>query len=562
MPYFFGSISIESHSKDSDVGVLEAKTVFQNEHGKIQSFIYEKDDIKETTTRANSDETSEDEDSNPETEEEGDSKSASEEKCKTKGNKSDGTDCRSDEVDEDEEKRVTKPTESIEDSAPIKYEICGTKEVECKKLLIILAAGMRHDYFDREKRLTAFPRIKEQGVVIDQVKPVFPSNTFPNLYSLVTGLYPEDHGVINDYFYDKKHKVAFTPEHYSHANWWKKAEPIWVTAKKRKAVVYWWPGCELEINGRPFKCTPYKDIGDKSDEVVERLKEIVENFKEDKYSLAMMYYDPIDRQGEEAGPNSKQTRRAVRKFDKILQQLLEKIEYEKIADEMNVIVVSDHGMTEKKEIIKLEDHVDENDIEIIAGDGAFVMILPEKGRETKVYEQLRQANVKGLNVYLRKKLKDEFHLKKSRLLLPIILTTDEGYLIETPNIKGTTFPVEEVEEKEGHHGFDPEEEPDMNTFAFAFGPDFKQNYTLESADQIDFYDLFLHLLGMKEDNNLELKKLLASSVSSEESSEEPPTTETEAPEPSEAASTGDNIGSLVKSSFDLIFASLIARYLL
>lgn len=105
-----------------------------------------------------------------------------------------------------------------------------------------------------------------------------------------------------------------------------------------------------------------------------------------------------------------------------------------------------------------EKYVDFNDLDKVVGDGAFVMIQPEKRKTDdvsalwrqyvannifdftfmnanvsffKVYDQLLQASVRGLNVYKRDKLPKKLHLRDSEMVLPIVLTADEGYVINT-----------------------------------------------------------------------------------------------------------------------------------
>ncbi|RWS31963.1 ectonucleotide pyrophosphatase/phosphodiesterase family member 6-like isoform X1 [Leptotrombidium deliense] len=510
----------------------------------------------ETTTADLSEETTTDDNevrNSNETQEDKKSKESGE-KCKGKQKDDDST-----------EECEDKTKESIEsDTSPIDIKICGTsKEADCKKLLVILVGGMRHDYIDRDSKLNTFEKIAERGVHIDEVRPVFPSTSLPNQFSILTGLYPDKHGIINDYMYDKKKKAVFTPDDYEEKFWWDDAEPFWITAKERKVAVYWWTGCELDVHGLPFRCSPNDDFSENKnhdDEVVNRLKDIVRNFKEDNYSLAMLNYENIDFMGRKYGPDSKQTRKAVRKLDSILEELLEEMEKQEMNDEMNVIILSDHGMTEKAAIIDLEklDQFDENDFEMIVGNGAFVMLLPEKNRDNNVYEQLRNANIEGLNVYSKEKLKKRFRLRKNSLLLPIILTTDKGYLIQTPDVKGTVYPIADLDEYEGFDGFDPQDEEEMNTLMYAFGPSFKKNFTLEFAKTVDFFNLFCHLLDIERKDNdgswSRIEPLLDDE--SDDNSEEETTTEAESDEDdSEAAANTKKAD--VNSSKPLTFSLVL-----
>ena len=177
-----------------------------------------------------------------------------------------------------------------------------------KKLLVILIDGFRHDYVKRDSGLKGFPRIAKQGVYAKRLEPVHPSNTYPNMYTIATGLYPESHGFIDDYIRDKDTGDLFLTSPHpnaSHYHWWDDAVPIWVLAEKHriKTALYNWDGCQVvseNLKKRPSAthCEPYQPYTKQDKEVfARRIEKVVNDFKDHKYRLAMLYYEGVDYAG-------------------------------------------------------------------------------------------------------------------------------------------------------------------------------------------------------------------------------------------------------------------------
>ena len=154
---------------------------------------------------------------------------------------------------------------------------------------------------------------------------------------------------------------------------------------KIKVGSYWWKGaCGITIKGRkPKNCVPYKEKVSYA-EVDKQLESIVEQFKENKLDLALVSYDLIDKAGHDFGPESYKLRKAVRKFDKLLAELLKEIDDKDIEGKVNLVVVSDHGMMTLGERIDLEKFIDFNDIDKFVNSGTFAMLLPEEDKKDYV----------------------------------------------------------------------------------------------------------------------------------------------------------------------------------
>ena len=250
--------------------------------------------------------------SNPATEEEGDSSSES--------NTTEENDGKSDSDEEPESEEGLKfssesesdtteedTDESADTSESSRGDSNDTDEKAKNKLLVILLNGVRPEFITRdEKKLPTFGMIADQGVHARYVKPVFPSTSLPNAYSIATGKFPSKHGIINDYMYDKTTRRVFMGRSdKKEADWWNKAEPIWTTARKQNKGVHvsWWMGCEIQSSKskRPSVCEPFKDLSavDKGNDVFgDRLVKVVDHFEKDDFELALVYYNVVGAIGE------------------------------------------------------------------------------------------------------------------------------------------------------------------------------------------------------------------------------------------------------------------------
>jgi len=211
---------------------------------------------------------------------------------------------KSDKTDKDDNNEEDADNDTEDQSSPVPVE--SEESQEGVKLLIILVDGFRYDYVSRDKSLKGFPRIAKNGVRAEYVKPIFPANSYPNWYSIVTGLYGESHGIFQNHMYDEEKDDFFlmAPNpNASHTHWWNKSEPIWITAEKNrvKSALYLWDGCQVKIRQRkPTVCVEYKslyDMNTASNQTKHYIEKILDDFSDDKYRLALLYYEFVDYTG-------------------------------------------------------------------------------------------------------------------------------------------------------------------------------------------------------------------------------------------------------------------------
>ncbi|XP_064470617.1 glycerophosphocholine cholinephosphodiesterase ENPP6-like [Ornithodoros turicata] len=381
------------------------------------------------------------------------------------------------------------------------------------KLILVLVDGVRWDYLD-EQHLPGFKALSEHGVKAQYVVPVMPANSYPNWYSIVTGLYGEDHGFVQNYMYDERHNDFFLMSPHPNASlphWWQHAEPIWITAEKNglRTAMYYWDGCQVEFQGRrPTLCIPYKNYwgwNSVSNDTRLVFDSLLNSFHNDTLDFGLVYYEGVDAHGHSSGPDSAQRRRSLRDIDSLLLHLQNEIRRRYMEHQVSLVVVSDHGMTNtdvKKgtKVIDIEPLIDYNDIHNMLDGGSFAMLRPYPDKVDKVYHSLKSANIEGLNVFKKNHLPRLYHLKRSYLTQPLVLTADVGYVIKRMSNPDKMMPVHSSFYK-GSHGYDPLRLDDMRTIFLARGPGLKKGFMNEPVRMVDHYNLMCLLLGIRPNAN-------------------------------------------------------------
>lgn len=363
-------------------------------------------------------------------------------------------------------------------------------------VLLISIDGFMNEYLERNETPN-FDSFLENGVQAEYLIPVFPSNTFPAHWSIVTGLYVENHGIIANSFYDHELEGYFSygpPENSPNDERWWGGEPIWVTAEKqdKTAGTFFWPGSEASING--VHSTKWVDYDGSIPERT-RIDSVISwldpsgNVQAD---FGTLYFSFLDSRGHRFGPGSKEVDEAVVEMDGILGYLLAKIEEAGLAENLNVILVSDHGMasTTAEDVIFLEDLINLDDVEIISWTPVG-MLKPSEGLTESVYQSLKTNEENySYSVYLKDEMPDRFHFSSHYRIPEIIMIADVGFTI-------TSRPFfEERGVVAGTHGYD-NMAPEMRTFFAASGPDFKSGEMVPAFESVHIYELLTYLLQIE-----------------------------------------------------------------
>lgn len=373
-----------------------------------------------------------------------------------------------------------------------------------RKLLVFLIDGFRHDYMDDLHNLPGFREIVENGVKVDYLTPDFPSLSYPNYYSLMTGRHCEVHQMTGNYMWDtdtqKEFLIGTNPDSRL-PMWWNGSEPLWVTMQKlgKKVYMYYWPGCEVTILGvRPTFCEEYV-YNPSEKNLTDSMQNALNALKSSKADMAGIYYEKIDVEGHHFGPRSPEIQRAIRSLDQAFQILNQKIREKNMRDTINVVLFSDHGMTQLKwmeKIIELDNYIDMSHIIKMMDRGPVVSLWPKQDKFEEIYQNLSTAD--NMNVYKKHEIPDRFHYKNGQFVSTLTLVAEPGWFI-TENKAKLPFWNNGTEAAEGWqhgwHGYD-NEFVDMRGFFLAQGPDFKSNYRAGPIRTVDVYNVLCKTLGM------------------------------------------------------------------
>ena len=364
-------------------------------------------------------------------------------------------------------------------------------------VILISIDGFRPDYIERTASPALHILVKE-GVQAKALISSFPSMTFSNHYTIVTGLYPEHHGIISNTFYDPDFNATYRMSGPTsrESRWWG-GEPIWVTAELqgRISASFFWVGSETEIRGkRPTYWKNYDGKIPNSDRV-DTVLSWIDLPVEKRPSLITLYFSLIDEVGHDYGPDSPKTLHAVEQIDSVLGRLIRGLRKRNIYDVVDVVLVSDHGMSQQSpdRVIYLEDYIDSTDARVVDW-SPNLAIIPSSGKEEKVYNALKNAH-EHLKLYRKEEIPDRFHYRNNRRITPLLGVADDGWKIVRNRTQGGSRRF-----SYGGHGYDPMLNS-MHALFLARGPHFKSGFTAEQFENIHVYSILCRILSLKPASN-------------------------------------------------------------
>nr|XP_020459248.1 ectonucleotide pyrophosphatase/phosphodiesterase family member 5 [Monopterus albus] len=357
------------------------------------------------------------------------------------------------------------------------------------KLLLVSFDGFRWDYVDRVPTPN-FHSLMNEGVTVEQVENAYITKTFPDHYSLVTGLYAETHGIVANEMYDPTLNRSFSMETDSiyDSRWWEEAVPLWVTIQKAggRSGAAMWPGSDVKIHGLyPTQYLPY-NASVSFETRVERIIEWLSAPKEEAVDFGVLYWEEPDKSGHSLGPQSPRMDAVIVDIDEKLGFLINELKKARLYETVNLIVTSDHGMTQlfSDKIIELDEYVS-RDLYTWVDKSPVVGILPKEGKLEEVYSKLVDANP-NMVAYKKKDIPEHFHYRHNIRIMPIILEAKEGWTI----VQNRTAPF-----MLGNHGYDNTLRSMQPVFV-ARGPAFRRDYVKISMRSVDIYPLMCHILAI------------------------------------------------------------------
>lgn len=382
---------------------------------------------------------------------------------------------------------------------PLVHVDHGSNSANAQKqhyVVLVSLDGFRWDYAVRESA-THLLALGKQGVWAPQgMLPSFPSLTFPNHFTLVTGLYPEHHGLVANNFYDetKKARYAISDAQAVTDGSWYSGTPLWSLAESQgmRAACLFWPGSEATIAGyQPTWYVRFDSKTEATDAVQQaRIDDAVALLKlpaAERPHLITIYYSEPDHEGHQYGPDAPETRAAEVKMDAMVGKL--KIALDATGLPIDLVVVSDHGMVkEEGGWITLDQFSDLTGFETA---GIALYGKTEEDR-VRVYNQLKKASSQFV-VYRRKDVPAELHFNENaREGDPVVIATGP-YPIR---VHAPAAGKEDRTPIPGMHGFDPRKMSQMKASFFAAGPDIVVGKTVLPFENVNLYPWLAHLLGL------------------------------------------------------------------
>jgi predicted AlkP superfamily pyrophosphatase or phosphodiesterase len=362
-------------------------------------------------------------------------------------------------------------------------------------LILISFDGFRDDYLERFT-LPNFKRMGERGARAAMI-PVFPSLTFPNHYSLVTGLHPERHGIVENTFHDPDRNQTYSIGDQSTVTdgSWYRGEPIWVTAESQGMVAacFFWPGSEAAIKGiRPTIWNKYDGTvanNARVDTVLQWLRMPAEL----RPHLITIYFSELDYASHRNPLDSSTIEAAAKSLDRTLGALLDGIDALPISDRIYVLVTSDHGMAEtsKSRVIMLSSLIDLDSVKV-SFDGPVTGLHVKAGSSEArhIRDQINSRLQRG-RAYLRREVPEKHRFRADPRIGDVVIIMDESWtLIRVPPVSGL------VRERWGTHGWDPAL-PSMRAVFMITGPDIRPGTSIPAVDNVDVYPLMTELLGLR-----------------------------------------------------------------
>ena len=351
-------------------------------------------------------------------------------------------------------------------------------------VVIISIDGFRYDYAEKFNAQTLLD-IKKSGSSAKSMVPSFPSKTFPNHYTLISGLYPDNHGIVGNSFYSRSRDVTYklSSKKMVLDSTWYGGKPIWSLAEENGmlSASFFWVGSESAIMG--YKPTYYK-VYDQNVPNKNRTGQVIEWLKmseETRPHLITLYFSSVDDAGHQYGPDTNEVRRAVLSLDSLIGDFRKKLIDLNLP--ITLMVTADHGMSAVNRGLAIDD-INFRDA-VVDISSTMVMVYHKNQKVlSKIKKEMQQKKL--WQVYTKKEMKEEFGFDNDDRVGDLVgLVNPPVHIIKTPR------PV-----SGGTHGYNPNEIAEMHAIFMLEGPTIKKNYIVPSFKNVNVYPLIAELLNL------------------------------------------------------------------
>ncbi|KAL6057626.1 ectonucleotide pyrophosphatase phosphodiesterase [Balamuthia mandrillaris] len=374
----------------------------------------------------------------------------------------------------------------------------STPSSNATTVILISLDGFRAEYLRRaEATSPTLHTLMKGGVYADGLIPCFPTKTFPNHYSIVTGLYPESHGIVANRFFDPSLNATFSlgdADSMTNGRWWG-GEPIWITAEMQNVVAatMFWPGSEVEIKEkRPSYYKAY-DAYFPFSQRIEQVLEWLSLSEQQRPSLVTLYLERVDWMGHEHGPDSDEVAAAILEVDGYIGDLLDGLRELGLEETTDIIVVSDHGMTSvsNDRVIDISSAIAANGGNTKVVDSTPIMgLFPASPQTTEALLDVLVGVHPNITIFRKEEMPEELHYSSNDRIPPLVGIADLGWSIRTPKNKDEIFTG-------GTHGYLNTHE-DMFGIFVARGPHFQSGgLRVDAFENIHLYNMLAEILNLE-----------------------------------------------------------------
>jgi predicted AlkP superfamily pyrophosphatase or phosphodiesterase len=364
-------------------------------------------------------------------------------------------------------------------------------------VILISFDGFRWDYSSKAPTPN-LRRLMARGVHARNLIPEFPSKTFPNHYSIATGLYPGHHGIVANNIFDPPTGRLFAPakaEEVRDPMWWG-GTPIWTLVERSgsHSATMFWPGSEAPHDGVMPRYWQAYNENTPANARVDQVLSWLDLPAAQRPRLLTLYFEDTDTAGHARGPDSQAVRDAIVREDGYLGRLVDGLRRRGILDRVNIVVVSDHGMVgvDDKRIVLVDDYISLGDV-TISDINPTLSIFPTPGKDDEVYRKLAGANP-HLKVFKRAEIPERWHYRDHPRVPPILGVADEGWQV-LRRASVASIAARTIGGLRGTHGYDPQL-MSMRAIFVAAGPAFKQGVTVEPFENVSIYHMLATILGV------------------------------------------------------------------
>lgn len=365
-----------------------------------------------------------------------------------------------------------------------------TPGARASTVVLVSLDGFRPDYLDRPFA-RELRKLAARGVRALRMTPVFPTKTFPNHYSIVTGLYPGHHGIIANTMWDAGIGRTFSLGEravMADPRWWG-GEPLWITAVRqgKRSASFFWPGSDVRIGG---VLPTYHRVYDGRVPNAERVRGVLDWLSlppDSAPAFVTLYFSDVDGAGHDYGPAAPQVDSAIARVDTAVGALVAGLAARGLDRTVNLVVVSDHGMapTSPERQVFLDDYLDLSTVRVVDW-SPVAAIIPAPGREDEVYERLHDRHP-HLAVFRKRDLPERWRYRDHARVTPIVAVADDGWHIATR--------ARPLRQAGGTHGYD-DTVTSMGALFVAAGPAFRRDTAVSSFRSIHLYELMARIIGV------------------------------------------------------------------